>query len=192
MSPAFEILIRIGGAAAVFTAMALWEWRLPRRHLTAGRRPRWPANLGIPGARYRGGAALGPDQRAVGVALLASARGWGLFHLLGLRSRLRRCWLSRARPGDLCAARHVPCRAGAVAAAPHAPRRPRHRRDHRRALPPVRDPALLGDQVAGWWCSARRRWPCWSSRCCSTPPRCSTTATCACRPGSTGSAAGCW
>ena len=47
LSPGFEILIRIGGAAAVFTAMALWEWRLPRRQLTAGRRPRWPANLGI-------------------------------------------------------------------------------------------------------------------------------------------------
>ena len=85
MSPGFEILIRIGGAAAVFTAMALWEWRLPRRQLTAGRRPRWPGNLGILALDIVAVRLLVPTS-AVGVALLASARGWGLFNLLGLPS----------------------------------------------------------------------------------------------------------
>src|SRR5450759_752662 len=47
MSPSLEIAVRVGGSAAVFATMALWEWFAPRRHLTAGRRPRWPGNLGI-------------------------------------------------------------------------------------------------------------------------------------------------
>jgi len=85
LSPGFEILIRIGGAAAVFTAMALWEWRLPRRQLTAGRRPRWPGNLGILALDIVAVRLLVPTS-AVGVALLAGARGWGLFNLLGLPS----------------------------------------------------------------------------------------------------------
>ena len=41
-----------------------------------------------------------------------------------------------------------------------------------------------------WPPSARPRSPCWSSRCCSTPPRCSTTPTSACRHASTGAAPG--
>ena len=46
MSPGTAIAIRVGAAAAVFTAMALWEWLAPRRQLAVGRRPRWPGNLG--------------------------------------------------------------------------------------------------------------------------------------------------
>ena len=47
MSPGQVTAIRVGAAVAVFAAMALWEWLAPRRALTAGRRPRWPGNLGI-------------------------------------------------------------------------------------------------------------------------------------------------
>ena len=47
MSASLEIAVRVGGAAAVFAAMALWEWLAPRRRMTVGRRPRWPGNLGI-------------------------------------------------------------------------------------------------------------------------------------------------
>src|ERR1035437_6719872 len=43
MSPSLEIAVRVGGSAAVFATMALWEWFAPRRHLTAGRRPAWAA-----------------------------------------------------------------------------------------------------------------------------------------------------
>ena len=40
--------------------------------------------------------------------------------------------------------------------------------------------------------SERRPWRCWSSRCCSTPPRCSTTAMSGCRRRSTACCAGSW
>jgi sterol desaturase/sphingolipid hydroxylase (fatty acid hydroxylase superfamily) len=69
MSPSLEIAVRVSCYAVVFAAMALWEWWAPRRRLGAGRRSRWPGNLGI---------------LAVGVALIAGAHGWGLLRLLAL------------------------------------------------------------------------------------------------------------
>ena len=63
--------------------MALWEWLAPRRRLTVGRRPRWPANLGILTIDILAVRLLVPTA-AVGVALIAAARGWGLFNVLGL------------------------------------------------------------------------------------------------------------
>ncbi len=83
MSPSLEIAVRLGCFVAVFAAMALWEWFAPRRHLTAGRRPRWPGNLGILAIDIIAVRLLVPTA-AVGVALIAAARGWGLFNLLGL------------------------------------------------------------------------------------------------------------
>src|SRR5665647_2156504 len=83
MSPSLEIAVRVGGSAAVFATMALWEWFAPRRHLTAGRRPRWPGNLGILAIDIAAVRLLVPAT-AVGVALIATTRGWGLFAMLGL------------------------------------------------------------------------------------------------------------
>jgi len=83
MSPGLELAVRFGAFAAVFAAMALWEWRRPRRTLSAGRRPRWPGNLGILAIDILAVRLLVPAS-AVGVALFASARGWGLFNALGL------------------------------------------------------------------------------------------------------------
>ncbi|MSO67606.1 MAG: sterol desaturase family protein [Pseudolabrys sp.] len=83
MSPSLEIAVRIGGAALVFAAMALWEWLAPRRALTFGRRPRWPGNLGILAVDIVAVRLLVPTA-AVGVALIASERGWGLLNLFGL------------------------------------------------------------------------------------------------------------
>ena len=83
MSPSLEIVVRAGGAAAVFACLVLWEWLAPRRRLNAGRRPRWPANLGILAIDMVAVRLLVPTA-AVGVALIAAARGWGLFPLLGL------------------------------------------------------------------------------------------------------------
>ena len=79
MSPGLAIAVRVGAAAAVFAAMALWEWWAPRRKLVAGRRPRWPGNLGIwliDAAVVR---LLGPVT-VVGAALYAALQGWGLFN----------------------------------------------------------------------------------------------------------------
>ncbi len=83
MSPNLEIAVRIAGAAVVFAGMALWEWLAPRRALTIGRRPRWPGNLGILAVDIVAVRLLVPTA-AVGVALIAASRGWGLFNLAGL------------------------------------------------------------------------------------------------------------
>jgi sterol desaturase/sphingolipid hydroxylase (fatty acid hydroxylase superfamily) len=83
MSPSVEIAVRVGGSAVVFAIMALWEWFAPRRHLTAGRRPRWPGNLGILAVDIITVRLLVPTA-AFGVALVAAAHGWGLFKLLAL------------------------------------------------------------------------------------------------------------
>ena len=83
MSPSLELAIRVGGAAAVFAVMAIWEWYAPRRHLIAGRVPRWPGNLGILAIDIVAVRLLIPTA-AVGVALIAADAGWGLFRLLGV------------------------------------------------------------------------------------------------------------
>src|SRR5882724_7261820 len=79
-----EILIRMSAFALIFAAMALWELAAPRRVLAAGRKPRWPSNLGLLIVDALAVRILIPTA-AVGAALLAAGRGWGLFHLAGLR-----------------------------------------------------------------------------------------------------------
>ena len=83
MSPQAEIAVRLGIAAALFAALALWEWRAPRRRLVAGRRGRWLGNLGILAIDLVAVRLLVPTA-AVGVALLAAEKGWGLLPALGL------------------------------------------------------------------------------------------------------------
>jgi len=79
-----EILIRLSAFAFIFAAMALWEIAAPRRVLIAGRKPRWPSNLGVLVLDALAVRILIPAA-AVGAALFAAGRGWGLFHLAGLR-----------------------------------------------------------------------------------------------------------
>ncbi|MBI1205481.1 MAG: sterol desaturase family protein [Rhodopseudomonas sp.] len=76
LSPTLEIVLRVGGAVLVFGVMALWEWAAPRRVLLAGRRPRWPGNLGILAVDIVAVRLLLPIT-AVGAALIAAAKGWG-------------------------------------------------------------------------------------------------------------------
>jgi sterol desaturase/sphingolipid hydroxylase (fatty acid hydroxylase superfamily) len=83
MSPGTAIAIRVGAAAAVFAAMALWEWLAPRRKLAVGRRPRWPGNLGVWLIDAVAVRLLGPVT-VVGAALVATEKGWGLFPMAGL------------------------------------------------------------------------------------------------------------
>jgi sterol desaturase/sphingolipid hydroxylase (fatty acid hydroxylase superfamily) len=83
LSPSLELAIRVGGAAAVFASMAIWEWYAPRRRMIAGRAPRWPGNLGILAIDIVAVRLLIPTA-AVGVALIAFDHGWGLFRLLGV------------------------------------------------------------------------------------------------------------
>ncbi len=76
-----EPAIRLGVFAGVFVVMALWEVLAPRRRQTIGRLRRWPANLGVVVIDSLLVRLLSPAA-AVGVALLAGARGWGLFNVL--------------------------------------------------------------------------------------------------------------
>jgi len=79
-----ESWIRIGAFAVVFAAMALWEIAAPRRALGVGRRPRWASNLGILLVDVVAVRILIPTA-AVGAAVFAAGRGWGLLHQAGLR-----------------------------------------------------------------------------------------------------------
>ncbi|CDH47250.1 sterol desaturase family protein [Candidatus Contendibacter odensensis] len=77
----YEPIIRLSGFAAMLALMMLWEWRQPRRVLNLRRTQRWPANLGIIVVDSVVVRLVFPVL-AVGVAGLAEARGWGLFHWL--------------------------------------------------------------------------------------------------------------
>jgi sterol desaturase/sphingolipid hydroxylase (fatty acid hydroxylase superfamily) len=78
---AHETALRLGGFASVFAAMALWELLAPRRRQAFGRGRRWPSNIGVVALDTLLVRLLFPIT-AVGMALLAEAQGWGLFHAL--------------------------------------------------------------------------------------------------------------
>ncbi len=78
---AHEPAIRFTAFAVIFVLVAGWEVLAPRRSQATGRLRRWPSNLGIvviDTLLVR----LAFPVAAVGVALLAEARGWGLFQAL--------------------------------------------------------------------------------------------------------------
>ena len=77
----FEPVIRLGAFAGVLIIMAIWELASPMRRLTAGRYPRWVSNLGLVAVNSLALRMLLP-LTAVGAALLAEDRGWGLFNIL--------------------------------------------------------------------------------------------------------------
>jgi sterol desaturase/sphingolipid hydroxylase (fatty acid hydroxylase superfamily) len=80
MDTTSEVTIRVGAALGVFAVMALWELLAPRRAWRVGRAPRWPGNLGIlllDAALVR----LLFPVAAVGVAVIAAQRGWGLLNI---------------------------------------------------------------------------------------------------------------
>jgi sterol desaturase/sphingolipid hydroxylase (fatty acid hydroxylase superfamily) len=84
MDPTLEFAARLGAAALVFAGMAAWEVLAPRRKLSIGRWPRWPSNLGIvilDAALVR----LLIPTAAIGAALFAAGRAWGLLHWIDLR-----------------------------------------------------------------------------------------------------------
>ncbi len=78
---AYEPFIRLGAFGGVFAVMALWELVGPRRIQSIGRRWRWPNNLGVVVGNTLLVRLVFPTT-AVGLALLAETRGWGLFNLM--------------------------------------------------------------------------------------------------------------
>lgn len=74
-----EPVVRLSIFASVFTIMALWEVLAPRRGQEIGRTTRWPSNLGVVMLDTVVVRILFPTS-AVGLALVAEAKGFGLFN----------------------------------------------------------------------------------------------------------------
>jgi sterol desaturase/sphingolipid hydroxylase (fatty acid hydroxylase superfamily) len=77
----YEPYLRLTAFGGVFAVMAIWELAGPRRSQTSGRGWRWPNNLGLVVVDTLLVRILFPTA-AVGVALVAEARGAGLFNVL--------------------------------------------------------------------------------------------------------------
>ena len=80
MLPVDERLIRIAAFLAVLAAMAAWELAQPRRRREIPRLLRWTSNLGVV-AIDTVLVRLAFPMVAVGLALVAEQRGWGLFNV---------------------------------------------------------------------------------------------------------------
>lgn len=77
----YEPVIRLSAFAGVLVIMTILEMASPMRRLKAGRYPRWLSNLGLVVLNSVALRLLLPLQ-AVGVALVAADRDWGLFNVL--------------------------------------------------------------------------------------------------------------
>jgi sterol desaturase/sphingolipid hydroxylase (fatty acid hydroxylase superfamily) len=80
---AHDPLIRLSIFGGVFAVMAAWEVLAPRRDIRIRRGMRWPGNIGVIVLDTLLVRLLFP-LTAVGLALVAEARGWGLFHAVNL------------------------------------------------------------------------------------------------------------
>jgi sterol desaturase/sphingolipid hydroxylase (fatty acid hydroxylase superfamily) len=80
MEASTELIIRVGAALSIFSALALWEVLAPRRDMLIGRGRRWPSNLGILVLDALLVRLLIPTA-AVGIAVIAAQRGWGLLNI---------------------------------------------------------------------------------------------------------------
>jgi sterol desaturase/sphingolipid hydroxylase (fatty acid hydroxylase superfamily) len=80
---AHDPLIRLSIFGGVFAVMAAWEVLAPRRDIRIRRGMRWPGNIGIIVLDTLLVRLMFP-LTAVGLALVAEARGWGLFHAVDL------------------------------------------------------------------------------------------------------------
>lgn len=78
-----EPVIRVAVFAAVLAGMAAWELLSPRREQGVRRTTRWPSNIGVVLLDTFLVRLLFPIG-AVAMAVLAEARGWGLFNALSL------------------------------------------------------------------------------------------------------------
>jgi sterol desaturase/sphingolipid hydroxylase (fatty acid hydroxylase superfamily) len=78
---AYESYIRLGAFGLIFMVMALWELAGPRREQAIARYLRWPNNLGVVAVDILLVRLVFPVT-AVGLALVAEARGFGLFNVI--------------------------------------------------------------------------------------------------------------
>jgi sterol desaturase/sphingolipid hydroxylase (fatty acid hydroxylase superfamily) len=83
MDLSFELTVRIAAYSAVFAILAAWELLAPRRQLAIGRKSRWANNLAVFIVDALAVRLLIPTA-AVGAAVLASDRSWGLLNAFAL------------------------------------------------------------------------------------------------------------
>jgi len=83
----WEPLVRLGCFGGALLLMALWEALAPRRRLTVSRPWRWSSNLGLTALNTLAVRFLVP-LGAVGTALVAQERGWGVLNNVSLPSWL--------------------------------------------------------------------------------------------------------
>lgn len=76
-----EATLRLAAFVGVFTALAVWEALSPRKGRPQARLGRWPTNLGLSVLNTVVLRVLFPAA-AVGAALWAAERGWGLFNVV--------------------------------------------------------------------------------------------------------------
>jgi len=74
-----EVFIRLGLFFAVFVFMAVWEFMKPRRKLTSPKSIRWLNNMAITFLNSAIVRWIFPIS-AVGIAILSSKHGWGVFN----------------------------------------------------------------------------------------------------------------
>lgn len=79
----YEPIIRLAVFLGVFAIMAAWEVLAPRRRRALARQLRWPGNIAVVVVDTVVVRAFAP-LAAVGAAIAAEDRGWGLFNLLAL------------------------------------------------------------------------------------------------------------
>jgi sterol desaturase/sphingolipid hydroxylase (fatty acid hydroxylase superfamily) len=80
---AYQPTIRLAAFGGVFIIMAVWEFIVLRRKQAVGRGRRWPNNLGVVVVNTLLVRILFPTT-AVGLAMLAQTRGFGLFNVIAL------------------------------------------------------------------------------------------------------------
>jgi len=80
-----EIAVRLGSFVGVFALLAFLEYVAPRRERPMGRKPRWFGNLAIV-AMNTAVVRLAFPLVAVGAAVAAQQRGWGLFNNVNVPS----------------------------------------------------------------------------------------------------------
>jgi sterol desaturase/sphingolipid hydroxylase (fatty acid hydroxylase superfamily) len=81
MPGAIETPVRLGFFLGVLLIMALWEGFAPRRRLTVRKTPRWISNLALVALNALLVRLIMPIT-AIGAAVVAESRGWGLLHLV--------------------------------------------------------------------------------------------------------------
>jgi sterol desaturase/sphingolipid hydroxylase (fatty acid hydroxylase superfamily) len=78
-----EPFVRLAAFGSILAAMVFWEFLAPRRDERIGRWARWPSNIGVVVLDTVLVRLLFPIG-AVGLAMLAESRGWGLFNVFDI------------------------------------------------------------------------------------------------------------